>query len=56
MLIVMQKDATPEQIDRINEEIKKLGLTPVAIPGSERIAIGIIGNDEIGRASCRERV
>jgi 3-deoxy-7-phosphoheptulonate synthase len=44
VLIVMKKDATPEQIDRVNEEIKKLGLTPVDIPGSERIAIGIIGN------------
>jgi 3-deoxy-7-phosphoheptulonate synthase len=44
VLIVMKKDATPEQIDRVNEEIKKLSLTPVDIPGSERIAIGIIGN------------
>jgi len=44
VLIVMQKDATPEQIDRVNEEIRNLGLTPVSIPGSERIAIGIIGN------------
>ncbi|MCX5895852.1 MAG: 3-deoxy-7-phosphoheptulonate synthase [Proteobacteria bacterium] len=44
MLIVMQKDATQEQIDRVNEEIKNLGLTPVPIPGSQRIAIGIIGN------------
>lgn len=44
MLIVMQKDATQEQIDKVNEQVKKLGLTPVDIPGSQRIAIGIIGN------------
>jgi 3-deoxy-7-phosphoheptulonate synthase len=44
VLIVMQKDATQEQIDKVNEEVKKLGLTPVDIPGSQRIAIGIIGN------------
>ena len=44
MLIVMQKNATQEQIDKVNEQIKKLGLTPVDIPGSQRIAIGIIGN------------
>ena len=40
----MQKNATQEQIDKVNEQIKKLGLTPVDIPGSQRIAIGIIGN------------
>jgi 3-deoxy-7-phosphoheptulonate synthase len=40
----MQKDATQEQIDKVNEQVKKLGLTPVDIPGSQRIAIGIIGN------------
>ncbi len=44
MLIVMQKDATQEQIDKVNDQVKKLGLTPVDIPGSQRIAIGIIGN------------
>lgn len=44
MLIVMQKDATPEQIHKVNEQVKKLGMTPVDIPGSQRIAIGIIGN------------
>lgn len=44
MLIVMHKDATQEQIDKVNQEIKSLGLTPVSIPGSQRIAIGIIGN------------
>lgn len=44
MLIVMQKDATQQQIDKVNEQVKKLGLTPVDIPGSQRIAIGIIGN------------
>jgi len=44
VLIVMQKDATQEQIDKVNQQVKKLGLTPVDIPGSQRIAIGIIGN------------
>jgi 3-deoxy-7-phosphoheptulonate synthase len=40
----MHKDATQDQIDKVNQEIKGLGLTPVSIPGSQRIAIGIIGN------------
>ena len=44
MLIVMEKEAAPENIDRVIEKIKSLGLTPVPVPGSQRTAIGIIGN------------
>lgn len=44
MLIVMDKDASPEQIDRVASAIRELGLTPVPVPGSQRTAIGIIGN------------
>jgi 3-deoxy-7-phosphoheptulonate synthase len=44
MLIVMEKDATQEQIDNIIVAIKQFGLTPAPIPGSQRTAIGILGN------------
>lgn len=44
MLIVMEKDATQIQIDGVIEKIKSFNLTPVPIPGSQRTAIGIIGN------------
>jgi 3-deoxy-7-phosphoheptulonate synthase len=44
MLIVMEKNATQEQTDNVINEIKSRGLTPVPVPGSQRTAIGIIGN------------
>jgi 3-deoxy-7-phosphoheptulonate synthase len=44
MLIVMLKEATAEQIQAVSDKIRNLGLTPHTIPGSQRTAIGITGN------------
>ena len=44
MLIVMRKTATDEQIDRVLEVAKAQGLTPVSIPGAQRTAVGLTGN------------
>jgi 3-deoxy-7-phosphoheptulonate synthase len=44
MLVVMQSHATPGQIDRVLETILEMGLTPHAMPGPTRTAIGITGN------------
>jgi 3-deoxy-7-phosphoheptulonate synthase len=44
MLVVMKKDATPEQIDHVVAAIERLGLAAHAIPGIQRTAIGITGN------------
>ncbi len=44
MLIVMQHSASEEDVQRVRNTIEKLGLKPVAIPGAERTAIGVIGN------------
>ncbi len=44
MLIVMHHNATDEDIQRVKDTIEKLGYKPVAIPGAERTAIGVIGN------------
>lgn len=44
MLIVMLKEATIEQVQAVSDKIRELGLTPHTIPGSERTAIGITGN------------
>jgi 3-deoxy-7-phosphoheptulonate synthase len=44
MLIVMHHAATEKDIARVKNTIAKMGLRPVAIPGAERTAIGIIGN------------
>ncbi len=44
MLIVLHHSATPKAVENIKKTIEKMGLTPVAIPGAERTAIGVIGN------------
>ena len=44
MLIVMHPNATQPEIAAVTANIRALGLTPHAIPGSERTAIGITGN------------
>ena len=44
MLIVMKQGATPEEVEGVVERIRSLGLTPHAIPGAQRTAIGITGN------------
>jgi 3-deoxy-7-phosphoheptulonate synthase len=44
MLIVLHHSATAKDVENIKRTIGKMGLTPVAIPGAERTAIGVIGN------------
>ena len=44
MLIVMQHNATEEDVRQVRATIERLGFKPVAIPGAERTAIGVIGN------------
>ncbi len=44
MLIVMQYNATEEDVRQVRATIERLGFKPVAIPGAERTAIGVIGN------------
>ncbi len=47
MLIVMNNDATAEQVDGVCATIKALGYTPRPMPGAQRTAVGVIGNDGI---------
>jgi 3-deoxy-7-phosphoheptulonate synthase len=44
MLIVLHHSATARDVENIKKTIVKMGLKPVAIPGAERTAIGVIGN------------
>jgi len=44
MLIVMEHNATAEQVRRVQEAIEAMGLQAAPIPGSERTAIGVLGN------------
>ena len=44
MLIVMQSDATAEQVSRVIDSIRLIDLTPHTLPGPTRTAIAITGN------------
>ena len=44
MLVVMQSDASPENIARVLDAIRRIELTPHPLPGATRTAIGITGN------------
>jgi len=45
MLIVMTQDATAAQIDAVRERVTQLGFQARPMPGEQRVAIGIVGND-----------
>ena len=45
MLVVMQHGATKQQVDAVCNAIAELGYTPVPMPGEQRTAVGLIGND-----------
>jgi 3-deoxy-7-phosphoheptulonate synthase len=44
MLVVMKAQATPEEIRAVCEHIEQLGFRPHPLPGAQRTAIGITGN------------
>jgi len=48
MIIVMASDATPEQVEKVEDTIRELGYTPHEIAGVERKVIGAVG-DERGK-------
>ena len=45
MLIVMDHRATPEQIQRVVDTISDMGYGAKPMPGRQRTAIGLVGND-----------
>ena len=45
MLVVMKHSAQPEEIDRVVEVIREMGYEARTIPGGQRTAVGIVGND-----------
>ena len=44
MLIVMHRKATQKQIGAVLAAVERMGLIASPIPGSERTAIGVLGN------------
>jgi 3-deoxy-7-phosphoheptulonate synthase len=45
MLVVMQHDATRDQIDRVCRVIEDMGYQARPMPGAQRTAVGLVGND-----------
>lgn len=45
MLVVMKHGARPEQIDDVVRVIQQMGYEARPIPGKQRVAVGLIGND-----------
>jgi 3-deoxy-7-phosphoheptulonate synthase len=45
MLVVMQPNATPTDIERVCDEIVRQGFKPLPMPGETRTAIGLLGDD-----------
>lgn len=45
MLVVMQHNATQGEIDGVCSAIAKMGYTAMPMPGGQRTAIGLVGND-----------
>ncbi|MGO9318489.1 MAG: 3-deoxy-7-phosphoheptulonate synthase [Terracidiphilus sp.] len=55
MLVVMKAQATPEQIQAVCEAIERLGFRAHPLPGAQRTAIGITGNQgEVDRGNLEE--
>jgi len=44
VLVVMKRGATQSEIDAVSARIKEFGITPVPLPGAERMAIGTFGS------------
>ena len=45
MLVVMAHDATAKDVDRVVSIIKELGYEARPMPGAQRTAVGLVGND-----------
>jgi len=45
MLVVMKQGATPEQIEAVCQWIRDKGYTAQPMPGAQRTAVGLVGND-----------
>lgn len=54
MIIVLKPEATEAQVNHIIDKVKALGLTPHLSKGSQRTIIGVIGPEDVLRATPLE--
>jgi 3-deoxy-7-phosphoheptulonate synthase len=56
MLVVMNSHATEEQVRAVCKRIESMGYRPHAIPGAQRTAIGITGNEGVVEVGTLEEM
>jgi 3-deoxy-7-phosphoheptulonate synthase len=44
MLVIMRRDSTPQECGAVEEAIRRMGYSPVPVPGANRTAICVTGN------------
>ena len=54
MLVVMKRGASQNEIDAVIARIREFGITPVPLPGAERMAIGTFGSTSRAAADAVE--
>ncbi len=54
MLVVMKRGASQREIDAVVSRIQEFGITPVPLPGAERMAIGTFGTTSRAAADAVE--
>ena len=54
MLVVMKRGASEAEIDAVKKRIEEFGITPVPLPGAERMAIGTFGSTSRAAAEAVE--
>jgi 3-deoxy-7-phosphoheptulonate synthase len=54
VLVVMKRGATQKEIDAVVARIQEFGITPVPLPGAERMAIGTFGSTSRAAAEAVE--
>lgn len=54
MIIIMQTQATPEQVNAVEEEIRRVGFRPFINPGVERKVIAVLGGLDAKKADLVE--
>jgi len=54
VLVVMKRGASEAEIDAVKKRIEEFGITPVPLPGAERMAIGTFGSTSRAAAEAVE--
>src|ERR1700685_1224427 len=45
MLVLMNMQATPDQIANVLRHVRERGFEPIELPGADRLAIGVLGSN-----------